>query len=158
MCCHVADSPYGLTGRKSKLPFRIHTAMAGNYGIEANLLKWSKRELDMLRNEAAFYKEIRDVIYYGDLYRMENPYESNRVSFIYVSKDKERAALFVFAIDELKGKESNIKLKGLNPVMRYSLTMKNKKIVLNGLELMKKGIKIPVYKKQDSIIIKINKF
>ncbi|MBP7792574.1 MAG: alpha-galactosidase [Candidatus Goldbacteria bacterium] len=158
MCCHVADSPYGLTGRKSKLPFRIHTAMAGNYGIEANLLKWSKRELDTLKNEIAFYKEIRDVIYYGDLYRMENPYESKRVSFIYVSKDKKKAALFVFAMDELNEKESKIRLKGLNPAMKYSLTIKNKNAVLNGRELMEKGIKIPVYKKQDSIIIKINKF
>ena len=61
-------------------------------------------------------------------------------------------------MDELKGKESKIRLKGLNPAMKYLLTIKDKNVVLNGRELMEKGIKIPVHKKQDSIIIKINKF
>jgi len=157
MCCHVADSPYGLTGRRSKLSFRNHTAMAGNFGIEANLLKWSKKELDILKKDIMFYKDIREIIYYGDLYRVENPYNSKRVSFMYVSKDKTKAVLFVYAIEDLNNVNITIKLKGLNSANKYLLILKNKRVILQGKYLMNSGLKIPVTKKQDSLIVKIEK-
>ncbi len=155
MCCHVADSPYSLTGRSSRLSFRNHTAMAGNFGIEANLLKWKKQELDFLKKDIMFYKDIRKIIYYGDLYRLENPYNSKRISFMYVSKDKREAVLFVYAIENLIKTNTIIKLKGLKPDKKYSLNFKNKTMIIKGKDLMNSGLKIPVKRKQDSLVIKI---
>ncbi len=71
MCCHVADSPYGLTGRASTPLFRVRTAMAGNLGTEANLLEWKDEEIAVLKREVALYKSVRDIIYTGDLFRIE---------------------------------------------------------------------------------------
>jgi len=156
MCCHVADSPYGLTGRKSKLLFRIHTAMAGNFGIEANLLKWKIKELDILKKEIELYKDIREIIYYGDLFRLENPYDSKRVSFMYVDKHKLKAVLFIFILDKLN-KSNFLQLKGLNEKYKYEFELKNKRIVKSGYNLMKTGIKVPVLNSQDSLIIKIKR-
>ncbi|MCX8093099.1 MAG: alpha-galactosidase [Candidatus Goldbacteria bacterium] len=156
MCCHVADSPYALTGRKSKLSFRVHTAMGGNFGIEANLLKWNEKEINYLKKEIDFYKQIREIVYYGDLFRLENPYKYKRVSFMYVNKDKSKAVLFVFALDNLYN-NTYLKLKGLDEKDKYFLELNGEKIIISGDKLIKKGLKIPVAKVQDSMVIKIEK-
>jgi alpha-galactosidase len=158
MCCHVADSPYGLTGRTTKLLFRIHTAMAGNMGTEANLLKWKKDELNILRDKITEYKSIRGIIHKGDLFRIESPYNSRRVTFMYVSKDKSEAVLFAYL---LKYSASHnlvkVKLKGLAPALSYNVELGNKKIRANGRRLMNQGIIVPLENEQDTKIIKIKK-
>lgn len=158
MCCHVADSPYGLTRRSSNASFRINTAMAGNFGIEANLLKWNKNELNLLKESIQLYKNIRDIIYYGDLYRIENPYNSKRISFMYVSKEKTKAVLFVFITGKNNITKSLIRLYGLNPDYKYFFINNNKKVILSGRMLMKKGIKLSLKKTQNSVVIKLNKY
>ncbi len=158
MCCHVADSPYGLTGRATKLLFRIHTAMAGNMGTEANLLKWKKDELNILRDKIKEYKLIREIIHKGDLFRIESPYNSRRVTFMYVSKDRSEAVLFAFL---LKYSASHnlvkVKLKGLAPTALYTLEIGNKKIKATGRRLMNQGVIVPLENEQDTKIVKINK-
>jgi len=158
MCCHVADSPYGLTGTTSKLHFRINTAMAGNLGTEANLLKWKKDEIEVLKNKIKGYKSIRHIIHKGDLYRMESPYTSRRVTFMYVTKDKKEAVLFAFL---LKYSASHnllkVKLKGLNPKAAYTAIVEDKKITAKGSRLIEQGIIIPLEKAQDTKIIKISR-
>jgi alpha-galactosidase len=158
MCCHVADSPYVLTGRASKLLFRINTAMAGNFGIEANLLKWKKEELETLKSRIKEYKSIREIICRGDLYRIESPYDNRRVSFMYVSKDRSEAVLFVYL---LKPSASHnlikIWLKGLLPGALYKAVSGGKTIKAKGAELMNSGIIVPLASAQDSKVIRIVK-
>jgi len=48
-------------------------------------------------------------------------------------------------------------LKGLNSANKYLLILKNKRVILQGKYLMNSGLKIPVTKKQDSLIVKIEK-
>jgi alpha-galactosidase len=167
MCCHVGDSPYGLTGRESSLMFRVRTAMAGNFGIEANLLKWNRSEQETIKNEIALYKSIREIIYRGDLYRIESPYGGSRVSFMYVSKDKTEAVLFAFIINKEQDArpgdarsaslQNRIKLKGLDPEAKYEIETGGKKSQATGAGLMTAGLEVSLEKEQDSRVIKINK-
>lgn len=157
MCCHVADSPYGLTGRSSAPAFRIRTAMAGNFGTEAGLLEWSQKDLALLKREIAAYKAVRPLIYSGDLYRLESPYEGERVSFMYVSKDKSEAALYVYYTGKKPQKGSRLKLKGLNGNYTYQFTMGNKTYKMKGSMLLKSGVVVPILKFQDSLIVKLVK-
>jgi alpha-galactosidase len=181
MCCHVADSPYGLTGRASTPLYRIRTAMAGNFGTEANLLEWEEKDLQLLKKEIRLYKSIRDIIYDGDLYRLESPYAGNRVSFMYVSKDKGNAVLFVYnngknafytpdsichmghfagaetipAAGPVKKMGKRIRLCGLLAGETYELDMDGKVTKAKGSMLMKTGIVAPVKKTQDAVIVTI---
>jgi alpha-galactosidase len=155
MCCHVADSPYGLTGRYSTPMFRICTAMAGNFGTEANLIKWKARDIKLLGSQVKLYKEIRDIIYSGDLYRLENPYEGARVAFNYVSKDKNRAVLFVYLHKAPGGKLGRIVLKGLSSSKKYEVFIGGKKSTISGSVLMNKGVDAELNKIQDSQIVVI---
>lgn len=168
MCCHVADSPYCLTGRKSTALFRIRTAMAGNLGTEANLLEWSDKDLAVFGREIGDYKCIRDIIYYGDLYRLESPYESTRVSLMYVSKDKKRAAVFSYnvgieltkSVNGVAGSfvsnpAGNIVLRGLKTSYIYELKGGGRAhgTAMTGKDLMTKGVNIAIKKVQDSAVI-----
>ncbi|HRU38608.1 MAG TPA: alpha-galactosidase, partial [Candidatus Goldiibacteriota bacterium] len=178
MCCHVADSPYNLTGRASKAEYRIRTAMAGNFGTEANLLEWNRKDLSVLKENISVYKSIRDIIYRGDLYRLENPYAGERVSFMYVSKDKASAVLFAYNngkgafntpksichIGHFEGAgriaesgknplKDKIRLAGLRPGTIYEVEIEGKKMKSRGIKLMKTGLKVDVNKPQDSAVI-----
>jgi alpha-galactosidase len=157
MCCHVADSPYGLTGRASKTLFRIRTAMAGNFGIEAGLLKWNDKELNLLKQEIKSYKSIRETVYSGDLYRMDSPYDGDRVSFMYVSKDKAEAVVYIYFTGRQAGKPGKLKLKGLNNSFTYEYSINNKAQRKTGNFLMKTGISLPGLKFQDSMILRLNR-
>lgn len=157
MCCHVADSPYGLTGISSKLLFRTRTAMAGNFGTEASLLKWSEKELGLLRQEVSLYKSIRKTVYSGDLYRLEPPYEGGRISFMYVSKDMTEGVVYVFLTVKNKCKSFKLRLKGLHANFKYVYTINGKTAVSTGSSLMKTGIAVPLLRFQDSLIIHIKK-
>jgi alpha-galactosidase len=181
MCCHVADSPYNLTHRASTAKYRIRTAMAGNLGTEGNLLEWNKKDLITLKDNIALYKSVRDIIYSGDLYRLESPYEGERVSFMYVTKDKTRAVLYAYNngknafstpdsichIGHFKGADTctqsgpvkkmggRIRLAGLRPAAVYEVDIEGKVTRAKGSALMKAGIKVPVNKPQDAAIIMI---
>lgn len=171
MCCHVADSPYCLTGRSSTPMYRIRTAMACNFGTEANLLEWKDRDIRLLASQVKLYKEIREIIYMGGLYRLESPYAGNRVSFMYVSKEKSKAVLYAYnngkgalagpnAIDG-RGMDFNMKgkivLKGLLPAAVYVIENEGKKITAKGSFLMKNGLAVMLNKPQDSAILKISR-
>lgn len=166
MCCHVADSPYCLTGRKSTALFRLRTAMAGNLGTEANLLEWSGNDIEIFKKEIITYKSVRDIIYYGDLYRLESPYESTRVSLMYVSKDKKRAVVFSYncgmeLTKSVNGVDPKIVVKaGGNAILRgleagheYTVSGSNADTVMTGRELMTKGIGLALKKVQDSAVL-----
>ena len=156
MCNHVGDSPYDLTGRHTKLSFRIHTAMAGNMGTEANLLKWTKPELKLFKESISLYKRIRHIIFKGDLYRIEGPYNSSRVSFMYVTKDKKEGVLFSFNKNKRKIiKDKKVRLKGLKPGILYVIQKNGGKQKIKGIDLMRSGIKTGVNKYMDSVIIRI---
>jgi alpha-galactosidase len=157
MCCHVADSPYGLTGRSSKPQFRIRTAMAGNFGTEAGLLKWSKKDLGILKREIALYKNIRETVYSGDLYRLESPYNGSRVSFMYVSKDKANAAFYIYNTDKKPSNPGKLVLKGLDKKATYEFVLGKARLKKTGDFMLKTGLQLPALKFQDVLIIKIMK-
>lgn len=43
-----------------------------------------------MKKQIALYKEIREVIQFGDFYRIFNPFEGNEAAWNFVSEDKLR--------------------------------------------------------------------
>jgi len=97
------------------LPFRFHTSMAGALGVGGNLLTWTAEKLDTARRHIAQYKEIRHLIVDGDLYRLASSRNGPISAFMYVSKDKNEAVLFVFRLLHSRiGFKPVIRLAGLD--------------------------------------------
>jgi alpha-galactosidase len=114
MAAWVTDNPHFMTGRSIPLPFRFHVAMTGVLGIGGDVTAWSDDELAYARTQIALYKDIRQVVQHGKLYR------HGRTVTQYVSADGDRAVVFVFAPTRHFGRSlSRIPLTGLDPSARY---------------------------------------
>ena len=126
--------------------------MAGNLGTEANLLEWKDKDIKLLASQVELYKEARDIIYGGDLYRLESPYEGSRVAFNYVSKDKNEAVLFAYLHPKPLKKPGRLKLKGLAPSASYEIRTDGRTLTMTGATLMKKGLDLKLKKIEDSAV------
>ena len=74
-------------------------------------------------NEAVkTYKRISDVIWFGDLYRIESPYESNRTVVMYVNESRSKAILFNYHLNTRRQDIFNrVKLQGLDTGKKYRI-------------------------------------
>ena len=54
------------------LDFRFNVAMQGALGIGGNLTKYSGEDLEICRKNISFYKSVRDLVQFGDLYRISD--------------------------------------------------------------------------------------
>jgi alpha-galactosidase len=87
MSAWVTDSPNGLTKRRIPLRFRFHVAMAGVLGVGGDLLRWSEAELAEAAELIAAYKDVRDVVQHGALYRLE-PHDTDVTAVQYTAGDR----------------------------------------------------------------------
>lgn len=125
---HVSDSPNHQTGNVTPLKFRFDLAMSGRLGMELQPKKMSDKDKDFAKMAIANYKNIRDIVMLGDLYRIISPYDNEGLyAIMYVSKDKKRAVVFDYCF-EYEGRTGNgkaIKLNGLDAKKKYKVTELN---------------------------------
>ncbi|MEO6523988.1 MAG: alpha-galactosidase [Mucilaginibacter sp.] len=110
----------------STVKFRTDVAMMGRMGYDINMKDMSEADLKFSQQAVKNYKRLSDVIWFGDLYRLISPYESNRADLMYVNEAKTKAALFNYMLSarykEIFGK---VKLQGLDPAKRYKVEETN---------------------------------
>lgn len=78
------------------LEFRFHVSMCGALGIGAHLAHWSEDEQKEAAKHIADYKKIRQIIQFGDQYRLLPTKNDGLTAIQYLSKDKYEGLLFVF--------------------------------------------------------------
>ena len=91
----VTDSGF-MNDRLPNLQFRFHAAMTGALGIGANLLNWSDEDRAKVRAWIAAYKEIRETVKHGLLYRLRSPERARLQARLDVSG--QRAAMRVVVL------------------------------------------------------------
>lgn len=142
MGAHVSAVPNHQVGRITSLEMRGNVAMAGNLGYELDLTKLSEEEKDIVRKQTEFYKEIRHLVFFGEFYRLKSPFKGNETAWNFVSEDQTEVYAAYFAVLAVAaGPLARIKLKGLNPQMKYQLAGTEE--VFDGAELMYAGLAIP---------------
>ena len=152
MGCHVSAIPNHQVGRITSLETRANVAMAGNFGYELDLTKLTDDEKEIVKSQIKEYKKIRELVQFGELYRIFNPFEGNDAAWNIVSKDKtEFVATYVKVLSLPAAPIRTIKFKGLNPQFRYRNI--NTGEIFGGDELMNVGITIP-REKQDFFSMK----
>jgi alpha-galactosidase len=142
MGAHVSAVPNHQVHRNTSLKMRGDVAMLGNFGYELDLTNFNDEEIETVKKQVETYKELRELIQFGDMYRLLNPFESNEASFIVVSEDKTEAFVSFFRVlgipnDPIK----RLYLRGLVPEKNYSV--EGFQEIFGGDELMYGGLTIP---------------
>jgi len=107
---------------KQSLKFRTDVAMMDKMGYDIRVQNFTPQELQFSNDAVKTYKRISDVIWFGDLYRLESPYESNRAVVMYVSENKNKAILFNYHLNTRRQDIFNrILLQGLDPKKNYRI-------------------------------------
>ncbi|MFR3522976.1 MAG: alpha-galactosidase, partial [Clostridia bacterium] len=141
MGCHVSTVANHQVGRITPLETRGNVAMAGNFGYELDLTKLTEEEKEIVKDQIKEYKDIREIIQFGDLYRIFNPFDGNESAWNIVSKDKKQfVATYVRVLSLPAAQIRTIKFKGLNPEYLYKDVETDE--IFAGDELMNVGITI----------------
>ncbi|MDO5519637.1 MAG: alpha-galactosidase [bacterium] len=141
MSCHVSACPNHQVGRLTSLKTRGDVAMCGNFGYELDATKFTEEEKQQVKAQVVFYKEIRPVIQFGELYRLKSPYDGdgNEAAYCYVNEEKSEAVVFWYQILARPcSRLQRLKLKGLVPQQKYQILGTG--VTAYGDELMKLGI------------------
>lgn len=162
---HVSTSPNHQTGMITPLKFRFDVAMSGRLGMELQPKDIVGDEYRFAKKTIQVYKDIRSIVQFGDLYRMNSPYDENGwYSLMYVSKDRKESVLFAYSLKyhgrtafyetKLHGlnAERSYRIKEINTVSGESRYYANGK-VFTGDFLMKAGLSFPINNPYESIVL-----
>ena len=138
MGAHVSDA-----GPRVSLETRACVAMGGTFGYEMDATYLDEKSIEICCEQSKLFRKYYPVIYYGDYYRLSNPFVRNRlIAWQSVSKDKSQSLVSVVTLKEtVNGAQEYVKVKGLEPKKRYHVS--NLDLVLTGAALMHAGIPIP---------------
>lgn len=166
MGAHVASSPSHQTGRVMPLKFRFDVAMTGRLGMEMQPKNMTEKERAFARKAIATYKDIRQVIQQGDLYRILSPYDDlGAASLLYTTPEKDQAVFFAFkTIHYMNQILPRFKMAGLNPDKQYKIqelnVQGNRPLSIEGKTfsgslLMNEGIELPLEYEYASRVLKL---
>ncbi|MBR3078858.1 MAG: alpha-galactosidase [Prevotella sp.] len=157
MAQHIGGAPYWNTGgRVIPLKFRCDVAMSGRLGIELQPKHMNDEERQQVMTCFKDYKELRNVVQTGNLYRLVSPYNKKGMSSImFVDDAQQQAAFFVYKTANYYNQQlPRIRLAGLNPDKTYTLSEKNVRVgqkpcdlsgkQFTGRFLMEVGLEIPL--------------
>ena len=153
-------------GRSTPLKLRFDVGMAGKLGMDLQPEHLNKEEQEFSKRAIKTYKEIKDIVFYGDLYRLLSPYTNDRAALMYVDSTQKRALLFNYQLQKGNGGDfTKVYLRGLKPTSKYKLTEINKANysrftdlegkVFTGKYLMEQGLTISMWNVDESNMILI---
>lgn len=153
-CMRAWVTDWNSSTRPVSLDFRFNSSMQGSLSIGSNLLNYSDEELEKSRKYIAFYKNIREVVQFGDLYRLKNYGENGFYANQYVSADRSKSVVFICtsANSMFNRQYKSIRLKGLDENADYRLKADNCEIVKSGAYFNSVPIDVNIWRALDSKI------
>ena len=145
--CHTSICPNHQTNRITPFTTRADIAHLGSTGYELDTTKITPEELAEVKVQVAQYREMEDLVLHGDLYRMENTFDSNYFAVTLVSKDKAKAQVTAMrALCRPNDAHKRIFPRGLDAGTLYEVTNKdyNLCIRLSGAAIMNVGLVLPL--------------
>jgi len=116
ICNHIT------TMGNQSLKFRTDVAFMDKMGWDIRVEEFTPEELAFSQQALKDYNRLKNVIWFGDLYRLVSPYEENRASLMYVSEEKDKAVLFCYTMNAYRENITNpVKLQGLDPDKKYEI-------------------------------------
>jgi len=117
---HVSACPNHQVGRTTPFKMRGDVAMSGQFGYEMDLSALSDEDLASAKEQVAFYKKYRNVVQYGDMYRLVSPYENDGEFAAWQFIKDKTAILYTFNIKGIPSAAlRRVKMQGLLPDAVY---------------------------------------
>jgi alpha-galactosidase len=144
MGCHVSAVPNAQLGRTTPLAFRAAVAsMCGSFGLELNPDELTPADAAAVPGFIARQQRISPVVLRGDLYRLALPDQSNWPAALFALPDASEAVLFAFQVQSrLKPLPGPLKLRGLDPVAKYTVGNGTTSATWSGSTLMNVGLNL----------------
>lgn len=122
MGAHVGPARCHITGRTLSMTMRVASALAGHFGVEADLRALDADETRVLAAGIALHKRFRPLLHHG--LRLDLPTPENEHAFMVQAVDGAQALLFFFLLAESRaGLPGRLRLQGLEPAARYRLAL-----------------------------------
>lgn len=166
LASHVSVVPNHITGRITPLKFRFDVAMSAKLGMDLQPKDMSPKDKEFSKKAIQAYYGIREIVQFGDLYRLLSPYTNKRTAMMYVSQNRNDAVVFSYLLKKsINGNVQPLILQGLDAKKMYKLIEINKDPdtyswltplegkVYSGEFLMKYGLRFTMYNEFDSKII-----
>jgi alpha-galactosidase len=127
MASHVSAVPNHQTGNVTPLKFRFDMACSGRLGMELQPKNLTERERALADRCIRSYKQYRDLVFTGDVYRLASPYEGDYYALMYVSQDQSRAVVYTYCLKyQNRAVGAHVfRLDGLDPARSYRVTELN---------------------------------
>lgn len=152
MSCHVSVVPNHQTHRITSMSTRADIAHLGATGYELDTSLFNDEDRMVVRKQVQEYREMEELILTGDLYRTENPMESNYFGFMIVSKDKKKAMLTAYRrMGSVNNEIKILKVAGLDAEKMYYIEELD--MTLKGSTLLNVGI-VPKFEVGDFMTVK----
>jgi alpha-galactosidase len=153
---------------KQPLKFRVDVASMGKLGFDIVTDHLSEKDKQFCKQSISNYHSFKDLVWHGDQYRLLNPYENDIASIMYVGKDKTKAVVFNYLVNNrfnITATKRPVVLNGLDPNKKYTVKEINvypgtesslkSEAVFSGDFLMKAGFNPDVNLKRTSVILEI---
>lgn len=152
MSAHVSMCPNHQTGRTTSFETRAAIAHLGPTGYELDTTVFTDEDLEQVKAQVKEYRRCADLILNGDLYRIENPMESNFFTEVVISKDKNEGFLISYRrLGGVNNEVKRIRFAGLDKDKQYYVEELD--MTLSGSTLMNVGI-APKYPQGDFMTVK----
>ena len=145
--CHTSICPNHQTERTTPFGTRADIAHLGATGYELDTTKITPEEVDELKVQVAEYRDMEDLVLHGDLYRMENTFDSNYFAVTVVSKDKSKAKVTAMrALCRPNDEHKRIFPRGLDAKAVYEVKSREYGycLRLSGAAIMNVGLVFPL--------------
>ncbi len=154
MSAWVTDVP-NQNGRSTPLQFRFLVAMQGALGIGSNLNHFSDADTALATRMISLYKQIRNTVQMGDLYRLLSPRINDVTANEYVAADGKQAVLFAFRhSQQYNTPPPTLYLRGLDERSVYRvMNLDGKASEQSGAYLMRHGIDLDLHGDYDSTVV-----
>lgn len=108
---------------KQPIKFKTDVAMMGKLGYDVKVNELEEKDLIFSQNAVKTYNSIKDIVWHGQQYRLQDPYENKVASISYVNESRDTAIVFNYYVSTLYNAKNAIpiKLKGLDANKTYKI-------------------------------------
>ena len=142
--------------------------MMGKMGFDIVVGKLSDKELEYCRQALKTYDELKDVIWHGDQYRLQSPWDNDAAALMYVNGAKTKAVVFNYLVNNRygAGTKAPVRFKGLDAQKKYffkeinlypgTKTVMERNGIYTGDFLMKAGINPQINSNHTSVVLQLD--